>query len=94
MNKHRRQELKQLKYIKRIKKDVGGYGVYITRDGEYIYNFKAQDIINDKGKLFYKTTSTPCSCWMCSGEYKYKRHKHKEETRRLIKEEYYENKVG
>lgn len=34
----------------------------------------------------YRTTGTPCSCWMCQGE-RYNRLEAKREMRRIIKEE-------
>ena len=34
----------------------------------------------------YRTTGTPCSCWMCQGE-SYNRIEAKREMRRIIKEE-------
>lgn len=84
MNKGRRQELKQLKYLKRIKRFVAGNHCYVNREGNYIYQPKAVDVVKDRGQLIYKTTSTPCSCWMCSGYYKYKRTEFKKQTRLLI----------
>ena len=33
----------------------------------------------------YRTTGTPCSCWMCRG-YEYNRLKYKRETLRIIRE--------
>lgn len=94
MNKKRRQELNQLKFIKRLKQAVASCHIYVNREGEYVRNPIVQDVLDDNGMLYYKTTSTPCSCWMCSGEYKYKRHEQKKETRRLINEYYMEGKWG
>ncbi len=86
MNKGRRNELTFLKYKKRIKRFAQSACLYVDRDGNYIYDPKTIDIINDKGQLIYKTSATPCSCWMCSGYYKYNRIEFKKEAQRLIDE--------
>jgi hypothetical protein len=86
MNKKRRNEITYLKYKKRIKKFVAGCRTYVDKNGKCIYNPKAIDIIKDRGQLIYKTSATPCSCWCCSGEYKYKRHLKKREDYKLIRE--------
>jgi len=85
MNKQRRNELNQLKYIKRVKQAIATYDIYVNRDGEYIRNPITQDVLDDNGMLYYKTTSTPCSCWMCAYN-KYKRHEQKAKDRKLIEE--------
>ncbi len=92
MNKYRRQELNQLKFIKRLRRAVATIDIYVNCNGEYVRNPIIHDVLNDNGMLFYKTTSTPCSCWMCAYD-KYKRHEYKKETRRLI-DEYYEDIKG
>lgn len=86
MNKKRRQELKRLKFINRIKRFVANGGYYFTQDSERIDTPTVQDVINDGGHMSYKTTSTPCSCWMCSGYYKYRRHEQKVIERKLVQE--------
>ncbi len=86
MNKKVRQERKQLKYEKRIRRFVASVTLYVNREGEYIYYPTTQYIMRDNGQLAYKTCSTPCSCWGCSGEYKYKRHEQKKIEMRLIQE--------
>lgn len=61
----RRQKLVQ-KYITRLKKfPASSYGLWCD---------------NQHWTLSYKTTSTPCSCWLCKGE-RYNRRKFKEETK-------------
>jgi hypothetical protein len=51
MNKGRRNELKMLKFKKRLQQ-VG---------------FKLQDAYKPGNRLFcYKTSGKPCSCWACS----------------------------
>ena len=86
MHKGRRNELTFLKYKKRIRRFAATADIYVDREGNYIYSPKTVDVLRDKGQLGYKTTSVPCSCWMCSGEYKYKRHLQKLENRKLINE--------
>ena len=86
MNKKRRQELKQLKFINRIKRFVADGTYFFTKDSVRIDTPTVQDIINDGGYLYYKNTSTPCSCWECSSYYKYRRHEHKAIERKLVQE--------
>lgn len=66
------------KYKKRIKLFASKTHIYINKNGDYIYNPKAIDVTNDYlGQLHYRTTSTPCSCYLCSGHKKYNRAKEK-----------------
>ena len=44
-----------------------------------------KDLRCEHGVLVYKTTGTPCSCWLCRGE-KYNRKEYKRSTRRIINE--------
>lgn len=91
MNKKRRQELTELKYKKRIRRFIASCTLYVNRNGEYIYSPKTQDVIDDRGQLVYKTSATPCSCFMCSGAYKYKRYEQKVIDKKLIQEGLEEN---
>ncbi len=86
MNKQRRNELKQLKFKNRIKRFVANGSYFFTKDMQRIDSPTVQDVINDGGFQWYRTTSCPCNCWVCSGEYKYKRHEQKVENRKLIEE--------
>ena len=43
------------------------------------------ELAKEHGEQVYRTTSTPCSCWMCRG-YEYNRLKYKRETLRIIRE--------
>ena len=86
MNKKIRQERKRLKFINRLKRFVANGGYYFTNEWVCIDSPTVQDVINDGGYMCYKTTSTPCSCWMCSGYYKYRRHEQKVIEIRLIQE--------
>ena len=92
MNKKRRLELTFLKYKKRIERWVHtNCGTYRNRDGVEIQHPKTVDVIKDRGQLVYKTTSVPCSCYSCSGYYKYRRKDFKKETLRILKEEFEES---
>lgn len=55
--------------------------------GKVIYSNaeKEQYVFDGKGFQFLRTTSNPCNCWMCSGEYKYRNHR-AEENRKALKE--------
>jgi hypothetical protein len=93
MNKQRRNEITYLKYKKRIKRWVSNCSIYHDRNNNIIYNPKTIDVLKDRGQLVYKTQAVPCSCWMCSKYWKYKRHLKKQEDRKLIQEnlkEYYQ----
>lgn len=83
MNKGRRQELKYLKYKKRIRRFVSNIDVYVDKEGKYIYNPKSVDVIQENGQHCYRTTSTPCSCIMCAPD-KYVRAKEKEKISKVI----------
>ena len=84
MNKQIRKEHMMRKYKKRIQRYVIGLDIYFCQDGREITNPKAIDIIKDNGQLKYKTMATVCSCFMCSGYYKYKRNLKKVEDYKLI----------
>ena len=43
------------------------------------------ELAKDKWAQVYKTTGTPCSCWMCRG-FEYDRKEYKKETLRIIRE--------
>jgi len=86
MNKGRRNELTQLKYLKRVKRYVSSCSLWVLSSGEYLYDPKTIDIIKDKALLGFKSSSVLCSCWSCSGSDKYRRHEKKMEDRKLITE--------
>ncbi|MEO6304475.1 MAG: hypothetical protein ABIP51_15025 [Bacteroidia bacterium] len=88
-NKKTKKDLTFLKYKKRVKRFAANCSHYITKDGRDIFNPKTIDIIKDKGYLEYKNSSVLCSCYDCSGYYKYKRHLKKAEDLKLIKEDFH-----
>ncbi len=50
-----------------IERDEFGYPLIKSRAGVI------KEALQGKCYTFLRTTSCPCNCWMCSGEYKYKR---------------------
>lgn len=62
------------------------YGHCIIReDGSYYEHPHWFELAKDKWAQVYKTTGTPCSCWMCRG-FEYDRKEYKKETLRIIRE--------
>lgn len=66
------------------------YGHCIIREDGSCYEHPHWfELAKDKWAQVYKTTGTPCSCWMCRGE-EYDRKGYKQETLRIIKESEYQ----
>jgi queuine/archaeosine tRNA-ribosyltransferase len=86
MDKGQRKRMTFLKYKKRIARWTQMVCQYQTRDGETIYFPKTVDVMNDGACLDFKSMATRCSCYCCSGYYKYRRNEFKQETERLLKE--------
>lgn len=62
------------------------YGHCIIReDGSYYEHPHWFELEKDKWAQVYKTTGTPCGCWMCRG-FEYDRKEYKKETLRIIRE--------
>lgn len=61
-----------------------GYCV-ISKDGHLNKHPYWFELAKEKWAQVYKTTGTPCSCWMCRGE-QYNRREYKKETLHVIKE--------
>ena len=62
------------------------YGRCIIReDGSYYEHPHWFELEKDKWAQVYKTTGTPCGCWMCRG-FEYDRKEYKKETLRIIRE--------
>ena len=71
----RKQHYKRV--FKRRMKLFSSYGsTLLTDDGKRIEHPHWYDYANVRNYKAYKTTSTPCSCWLCKGE-KYNRAKSK-----------------
>ena len=47
------------------------------------------DLLTDKWSKIYKTTGTPCSCWLCRGE-SFDRNAARKETTKAVQEAYLE----
>lgn len=90
MDKKRRNDLTYFRYKKRVKNWIKNLSVYINREGEHIRNPKVADVLKDNGQCKLRNTSTLCSCYDCSGYYKYRRNEKKLEDRRLLREFYEE----
>lgn len=57
----------------------------IYEDGTRVLEAHWFELAKYHGFQCYRTTGTPCSCWMCRGE-KYDRKAYKKETQRILKE--------
>ena len=55
-------------------------------DGGIIYRPTWKDLATSHWAQVYRTTGTPCSCWLCQGE-SYNRLEAKREARRILNEE-------
>ena len=58
---------------------------HLMEDGTILDNPHWFELAKDRWAQVYKTTGTPCSCWMCRG-FEYERKDFKKETRRIIEE--------
>ena len=66
------------------------YGHCIIREDGSCYEHPHWfELAKDKWAQVYKTTGTPCSCWMCRGE-EYDRKGYKQEILRITKESEYQ----
>lgn len=62
------------------------YGHCIIRDdGSIIERPHWFELAKEKWAQAYRTTGTPCSCWLCKGE-EYSREDYKRETLRILRE--------
>lgn len=88
MDKRQRVLMKQRHFIKRLKRVLSRIDVVATKERiRRVTNTNWRDFMNSRDFNCYRTTSTPCSCYMCSGYNKYKREKFKKDTFVLLKEE-------
>lgn len=69
----------------RLKYYVAGMDVCVMDDGRRVYRPQWFELAKCHWAQVYKTTRTPCSCWMCRG-YEYSRLDYKKETLRIINE--------
>ena len=62
------------------------YGVSVVREDGGVDNHPHWfELAKERWARAYKSTGTPCSCWMCRGE-GYDRREYKKETLRMIRE--------
>lgn len=93
MNKRERILLKKKYFKRRVKKVVRCYNGRVWLWEGFFHNVRCHttkelgwdEILSGKYFKRYQTTSTPCSCDICSGE-KYSRIKFKKDTKRIISE--------
>lgn len=81
MDKGFRNYLKRKYYIRRLKRNsywLGHCFMDVSKSWKDMYDNR------DYTKLM--TCATTCSCYMCSGYYKYNRTEYKHETERIIRE--------
>jgi len=83
MNKKRRNELKRLKLISRVKRFEVYHPYYLDLYGERLSVF---DLIENEGFYRYRNSSTICSCSICSYP-KYDRAKQKIINFKLLNEQ-------
>ena len=87
-NKSWRAQQRKLHYVRRLKVQAVSWDWYPPRikgsDGKLTSRPNWKDLYNNNWFPALRTTSTPCSCWMCSPN-KYKRKNFKKETRMLLK---------
>ena len=58
---------------------------YFAYNGEHHIPLHWFELAKEHWTQVYKTTGTPCSCWMCRGN-EYNRLDYKRDTRRIIRE--------
>jgi len=86
MDKKQRRDKEFYLYKKRLKNWAGNLSAVIDREGELRYDMKLIDLLNERVQYKLKHTSTLCSCYGCSGYYKYRRYEKKMEDRKLLEE--------
>lgn len=74
-------------FKQRVKYYAAGYADRATRndDGTVSAPLRWHELAKEKWCQVYKTTGTPCSCWMCQGN-TYSRLDYKRETERILRE--------
>lgn len=71
--------LKKKFYIRRLKRNI-------YKKKSHAPKLTWKDMYDLRCQTQYKSTSGCCSCYMCSGYYKYRRKNFKKETIRILKE--------
>ena len=81
----RRHQAKRV-FKARIKYQASFCSNIIKTDGTVVHNPYWFEIAKEHWAQVYRTTGTPCSCFLCRGE-KYNRPQTKREMRRTLKDE-------
>ena len=89
MDKKQRRDKEFYVYKKRLRKWMSSGRIFINREEDYCFDLKWIEFYKDRAQYKLRHTATLCSCYGCSGYYKYRRYEEKIEFRRLLKE-YYE----
>lgn len=84
VNKLQRNLLKKKKYFKRLRR-LANWGYQIRDERGEWRLAKWFELIGADGCNVYRTTGTPCSCWMCSC-HKYNRAKTQRRLNKLLGE--------
>ena len=86
-NKHWRRQQMMRVFKARVKYYSAGFFNHGSRneDGTVNAPLRWHEMAKEKWCQVYKTTGTPCSCWMCQGK-TYSRLGFKKETGRILRE--------
>jgi DNA primase len=88
-NKYWRRQQQWRVFKARVKYYAASYESHTSRneDGTVSAPLHWHEMAKEKWCQVYKTTGTPCSCWMCRG-YSYDRKEFKKDTGRIIRESF------
>lgn len=73
------------KWIRRTKYWMLNDKFIMNENKVKIYNPSITECLDSPNSKIYKSTGTPCSCWMCQGDKKYSRKNFKKDTISEIK---------
>ncbi len=83
-NKHWRILQRNKRYSAKMKLFASYGGKFMLND-DLVENPRWIELYKANWSPIYKSVSTPCSCWLCSGE-SYNRQEFKQETKDLLNE--------
>lgn len=89
MDKQQRNDLVFKYYRRRLKNWMKHLTIVLDNNGEELSNPTLTDLMEIKAQYKLKNSGKLCSCYCCSGYFKYRRHEQKVINRNLI-EEFYE----
>lgn len=79
---------KQACLFKKRMMRMAAWGSYMLRDDGTLDKYPHWfELAKTHWAKVYKTTGTPCSCWICRGE-RYNRCEFRKDTQRIIRESY------